>query len=442
MRSRRGIALVASLAVLAVVAMVGVGSYFLANVNLRIASNTRSHVIARYNAESGLDHALIIAAREFRNSNGVLPAEDQFSTFFSGVPQVLGAQVVGYERYSDTEATVQVRGFGPNGAEYVAEARFKGVATPSEVVTSNNPLFGVGFVTNGTVKFPGNSTLDLNIWAGDSIDFPGGKSQLGSGFWARSAGGDGATCQIGKTRCQTDYDPPNVTAPDFTALRAEIITRYRALLDPDDLVADMPDLSDLCTMRISGSTSRANLTSAIVCLEPGAQLTLIGKVSNVVVIGDVSTTVLLKADTAPLDAEGKGLGVTIVSGKVDLSDKNTTMQGENTIVAKADIEFNKGVLSVDDSARTLIATEGNVLLNGNGGRDIYASFWTGGTYRINGTQGDFVGTVVAASGSIAITGKGGVDHARLPDSQLNPFIPTVTTVVSYGDAGILVLSRR
>src|SRR5690606_3354992 len=118
MRSRRGIALVASLAVLAVVAMVGVGSYFLANVNLRIASNTRSHVIARYNAESGLDHALIIAAREFRNSNGVLPAEDQFTTFFSGVPQVLGAQVVGYERYSDTEATVQVRGFAPNGARY------------------------------------------------------------------------------------------------------------------------------------------------------------------------------------------------------------------------------------------------------------------------------------------------------------------------------------
>lgn len=448
MKSRRGIALLASLIILAVVAMVGVGAYFMSGMNLRIAGNTRSHVVARYNAETGVDTALVIAARAFRDNNGVFPTPTEFADMFpqnatGGGDLVFQLEPNGFKVFGDDEASVSVRGLGPNGARYVAEARFRGVGTPVEVNTTTNPLFGVGFVTNGGVEFPGNSTLDLNVWAGTSIKFPGGQSRLGKGYWARTAGPTGTECTIGKTRCETNAEHPNVTAPDFTAQRQEVIATYRELHDPSDDVPDAHDLSDICTERITSSnTSRANLTSAIVCLGPGVTLTLTGSVKNVVIIGDVSNTVRLLANTSSLSADGTGLGVTIVAGTVDLSDKNSTMSGENTIIAKSDITFNKGVTSVDENARTLISTEGDILLNGNGGRDIYATFWTGGTYRINGTQGDFVGSVVSASGTIAITGNGGVDHARLPDHLINPFVPTVTTSESFTDAGILVLSRR
>ncbi len=447
MRMNRGIALIASLVILAVVAMVGVGAFFMSNMDLKIAGNARSHVLARYNAESGLDTALVIAAREFRDSSGVLPTAAEFAAIFPSSADGTSAvqfELVpgGYRTFAADEASVSVRGFGPNGAQYVAEARFRGVGTPVDVTTTTNPLFGIGFVTNGGVEFPGNSTLDLNVWAGTAIKFPGGKSRLGSGFWARTAGPVGTQCDIGKTRCQTEAAYPNVTPPNFDAQRLQVIAKYRELTDPDDLVADRADLADVCTEFITSNTSRGNFSSKILCLAPGVSLTLTGNIKDVVVIGDASNTVKLSANTASLLADGTGLGATIVAGTVNLSDKNTTMAGENTVIAKADIEFNKGVTSVDTSARTLISTEGDVLLNGNGGRDIYATFWTGGTYRINGTQGDFIGSVVAASGTIAITGNGGVDHARLPEHLLNPFIPTVTTGRTFTDAGILVLSRR
>jgi hypothetical protein len=196
----------------------------------------------------------------------------------------------------------------------------------------------------------------------------------------------------------------------------------------------------LCDTTITGNQTLSNQTNRIICLASGAQLTLTGTVSNLVVIGDATNTVVLRANTVPGGSEG--MGVTLVSGTVDLTDQSTTMSGQNTIVARNNIDFRKGVLSADRTARTLLATEGDIRLNGNGGRDIFATFWAGGEFRINGTIGDFIGTVVAATSATAITGNGGVDHARLPDHLLNPFIPTIVTQQGFTDAGIQVLSRR
>jgi hypothetical protein len=48
-----------------VLAGLGAGAFFLTNMNLRIAENTRTAAIAQYNAHEGLDVALLILAKEF-----------------------------------------------------------------------------------------------------------------------------------------------------------------------------------------------------------------------------------------------------------------------------------------------------------------------------------------------------------------------------------------
>ena len=60
-----GIVLVTSLFVLVALVGLSVGAFFLTNMNLRIAENTRAATIAQYNAHEGLDVALLILGREF-----------------------------------------------------------------------------------------------------------------------------------------------------------------------------------------------------------------------------------------------------------------------------------------------------------------------------------------------------------------------------------------
>lgn len=429
MRTNHGIALITSLIVLFAVATLGVGATFLAQMNLRIAENTRSHVVARYHAETGLDTALVLLAREFRDQRGRFPTLTELQTLFPGTADY---QLASYQLFANNEATISIRGqVTARNAEHIAEARFRGVGTPTTLTTRQDPLFGVGFVSNGSITFPGNSTLDLNVWSGREISFTGGRSRLGPGFWARAAGE--GTCRIGGIRCQNDAEAPNVTSPNFTALREQVIAHHMALHAVDTLPA-------LCGTTITVNRTLRDQTNRIICLASGARLTLTGTVSNLVVLGDATNTVVLQADTVPGGSEG--MGVTIVSGTVDLDDKNTTMSGQNTVIAKHRIDFDKGVLSADNRARTLLATEGDIRLNGNGGRDIFATFWAGGEFRINGTIGDFIGTVVAATSATAITGNGGVDHARLPENIENPYIPIVVREEGFTDAGIRVLSRR
>lgn len=433
MRTNHGIALIASLIVLFVVATLGVGATFLAQMNLRIAENTRSQVMARYHAETGLDTALVILAREFRDRQGRFPTLTEFQALFPGTPDY---ELVSYQLFANDEATISIRGqVTARNAEHVAEARFRGVGTPATITREQDPRFGVGFVSNGTIFFPGNSTLDLNVWSGNEINFTGGKSSLGAGFWARTAGGH---CEIGRTPCTTGAEPPRITGPNFAALREQVIAHHMALRRAATPAA-------LCDTTITGNQTLSNQTNRIICLASGVRLILTGTVSNLVVIGDATNTVELQASTVPGGSEG--MGVTIVSGTVNLDagdqGQNTpTMSGQNTIVARNDIHFQKGVLSADRTARTLLATEGNIHLNGSGRRDIFATFWAGGQFRINGKIGDFIGTVVAATSAEAITGKGGVDRARLPQQLLNPFIPTIVTQQGFTDAGIRVLSRR
>ena len=450
MRRHEGIVIVTALLVLAFVAVLGLSAMALSDMNLRVAENTRTQTVARYRSETGLDTALVLLAREYKNKNGVLPTKAEFETLFSGNSDY---QLLTYTPTTPTDkVTVSVKGIGPSGAEYVTEARIEGVFTPAVVTSEMDPRYGDGFVTNGKVTFNGNSNLELNVWAGNDINFTGGRSSLAAGFWARSADNQ---CRIGQIRCQTGQAPPNVDKPDFdtmrTSIAADTLTKAGVTIgvskdDPNYAATVQSKLSAYCaspsSRTLSGTVTKNSTHDTVYCLAPNTKLTLTGDTSNTVIIGDDSTTVYLNADTGKKSGVLKEKGVIIASGTVDLTDSSHQMNGSNTIVAKKNIDLKKGILSTDNTVRTFIVTEGEVVLNGNGGRNINASFWTGKQWRINGTIGDFVGTVVTYEGGTGITGNGGVNLARLPDRIDNDYIPRITTTTALQDAGIRVLSRR
>src|SRR5690554_2391877 len=82
MKRQEGFALIASLLVLLVLAIMGLGSIFLTQINLRIAENSRTGAIARFNAEAGLDSAFVVLAGAFRESTSVPSDIDEFRTLF------------------------------------------------------------------------------------------------------------------------------------------------------------------------------------------------------------------------------------------------------------------------------------------------------------------------------------------------------------------------
>lgn len=65
MKDSRGVALIASLLIMAAIMALGAGSMFLAQMNLKITENTRSNAVAKYHAEAGLDTAVALLKRRY-----------------------------------------------------------------------------------------------------------------------------------------------------------------------------------------------------------------------------------------------------------------------------------------------------------------------------------------------------------------------------------------
>lgn len=120
MRSQKGIALIASLLIMASVMALGVGSLFLTDMNLKISENARSNALARYHAEAGLDTAFTLVA-DYYEKTKTFPA-----TFSLPVTAGQSYRLMAYERYADpARAMVRVEGFTDNNARFVAEAIFQ-----------------------------------------------------------------------------------------------------------------------------------------------------------------------------------------------------------------------------------------------------------------------------------------------------------------------------
>ena len=90
-----GFVLITSLLVLVLLAGFGAGAFFLTNMNLRIAENTRTSAIAHYNAHEGLDVALLILAKEYyERGDGTWPT---FEELVARTPPGAEYEFIGFE---------------------------------------------------------------------------------------------------------------------------------------------------------------------------------------------------------------------------------------------------------------------------------------------------------------------------------------------------------
>ena len=156
MKKQDGIALIATLLIMAAIMALGVGTLFLANMNLRIAENSRTHAVARYNAEAGLEAALVKLKKDYEAST-----PKQFPTTLtmpSSPDSAVTYQNAGYTPYTTaglrTQARVIIVGTGPNSARYQTEALL-GAAAP----TSSTPPSWTGLVSENVVDANGGPTL-------------------------------------------------------------------------------------------------------------------------------------------------------------------------------------------------------------------------------------------------------------------------------------------
>lgn len=158
MKKQDGIALIATLLIMAAILALGVGSLFLTGMNLKISENNRSHAVARYNAEAGIEAAILQISRDHAASTSspkqlpaalILPTPPD--THVTYKPIGSGST---YTHYSSggqrTTAQVVVVGTGPNNALYQSEVFIElGSGSKSSIPTPPPELL-YGFASEGT----------------------------------------------------------------------------------------------------------------------------------------------------------------------------------------------------------------------------------------------------------------------------------------------------
>jgi hypothetical protein len=450
MHTRQGFVLVTALLVAATLLMIGVGASFMSLEDQASIDGIRLSATARAQADAGLDAALSALNRDF----------DAWPTWYraeradSAVPTAEGLD------YTVTIATVD-GGAVTTAAPHVpvvvtsrsvvgtAEASVEMVVAPGATSLEDNPLFRLGVATNASVKLGGNSAVHVDLWAGDSVVATGGRSTMDPGL--RAIYHSGSTCDVGGMGA-TAADPclvgpsPNVPPFSFAAQRAAVLSGLGAA-DPPTCAFVPPARYLSCATYPAGTgssaTVTANLANTVVFLKPGSSVTFSGTLDNVVVVGDATTTATLSGANPAVGPRRAVNQTTVVAGRVnpnaDVSNVvpvGTTSVGSG-FFAKYDVTFGKAIYGTESRAETLIATEGSITLNGNGGRDIYASMWANGTLNVKGNTGDlFIYGSLLAQGQI--TANGGIDNLRSAAGGVkNPYIPKVTVAMTP-----TVISRR
>lgn len=167
MKDSRGIALIASLMIMAAIMALGVGSLFLAQMNLKIAENTRSSAVARYHAEAGIDTAVALLKRRYEVYKAFPPTFTLPVTAGQSYEMLAGTQ--GYRYDNPSQVRVRARGFTPNNASYVAEALIT-------TATTLNPAFTKGLTSQGNIRVTGGGSAEFinsGIHGNTGVSLPG-----------------------------------------------------------------------------------------------------------------------------------------------------------------------------------------------------------------------------------------------------------------------------
>lgn len=437
-----GFALITSLLVMVVLAVLGAGAYFLTNMNLRIAENGRTSAIATYNAHKGLDLALLALGQEYTSRadfswpslaelNARLPASTEYDVIGLDMDAAVDGVIGG--------GSVTVVGYGPNKARYETGARFEGQMSEFSRPGTGEPAFGIGWVTDSDMEISGKTTFSIPLWAGGSIDGSGNSVNVlpvAKFVWAAGE----CKLKLGKSPldCESGADAPEIPRFVFADQLAE-------------LQAERPTCD--VTITSSQSLNASSYKNKTVCLTDGVTLTVSGTAEGLYILGPETTTVRFNA-TAQGTAES--IGVKIAAGTFTTT-TGFTLNGMNTIFTMNSINFvnnstyTNGVREGSDHyVNTLLGTEGIVYVHKAEGK-LDAIIWANGHFCKHGAGGlDFVGSILTkglgpTSGNpctrgIYWNGGGGGTFTAVGNDD----IPTKDEdeAVDFSAAGILVVAKR
>lgn len=444
--SQGGFAVVSVLLLLVAIGALAVGAFFLTITNLRLAENSRAQATARYNAEKGLDIALMVIADRFVAEGGTLPPLNLDGGDAVGASDLSNYMIDSddYEitRYSvsGTVAEVQVTGFARRGSDDAAPARHPVAARFVGVFGASGGGGGPGFVTPESIEVSGQSVLLLNMHAGGRLRVTG--DATASPLFTYWSGSGQCRLQDDGVECQTDQDSPEVDAVDWDAQYAALNSKYCDGVNP-----------------VAGPFVNVTDPNEVVCLPDSGSFTITGgPLQNVTIVGGKDTVVTLDTgseftseqrdnDEGVEDPdewwESDAFALKMIAGDIRLT-ANNTLTDRNRIVAHGNVVLAQEVTALTDGqcldgddlrdceiVQTRIEAGNNVVFQGAGTRPIYAEIVANDKFcRIGSGGAVFVGSVIAGAGepngtqfgqnedcraNMAAIDISGRTNARLPD---------------------------
>lgn len=427
MKRQDGIALIASLLIMAAIMALGVGSLFLSTMNLRIAENSRAHALARYNAEAGLEAAMVQLKKDYKTS-GKFPAN--FTN--SALPTTMGIRyelaASGYTTYAaQTQARVVVLGTSSsetNSARYQTEAF---LSSTSVAGAPSAERYGRGLVAEGSLNINGRATYTDALLHGNKGFTVNGQGTFQTCLERNAFGecvrfqaiadpdipitaaqGENATCNFSSNLAVCSGGRPQKLVAKETVnvnyldRRGDVIGKALKLERYRD--ANMQNVRDETQTYLYAAPSPTDTEQA----KPSttSQIKISGALTSAPYTTSCAKTFnsgVSYNSTAEVAAAGFTSGnVICVSGGVTFPN-GTNLTGV-TVIADGPIQFN-GNSSVTLDKTTLISRTGAVNINSSGLTLKSTTVFSNGDLNLNGQQTVYEGdTTLASNGSINVNG--------------------------------------
>ncbi len=455
MKKQDGIALIATLLIMVAIMALGVGTMFLSTMNLKIAENSRTQAVAHYNAEAGMEAAIVRLKKDYEAATPKqFPAAGAFVLPTSPDASTVTYQSVSYTPYttagSRTQARVVIVGTGPNNARYQTEALF---ASTSNVNTDPNTppdpnSFPRGLVSEGRVtakgdhelinaRIHGNRGFDLNgngkgytqctganldvctELSGTSIPISAGRKEIGDTYnYYCDAKGD--LCDS-ETRVKSAYlkDKVNIGAPPYVA-RRNLIFKTTSLLPATE------SSPQSCTRTVTALPTTYTAGETI-CVSGNVNITNDRIYSNVNII--IKGTLTIAANVNLYNTNILSTGAMMIEGNATMNTSrlfsdtdvvvngNVPYTGSSTIAAGRDMTL-KGNIEHTDTSSTDIGmglmsgrnfrAEGN--MKGAGSKSqrlVNVAVWAGGTADVSGASAIRGG--ISSVGNLSVNGASDID---------------------------------
>lgn len=459
---------------MAAIMALGAGSLFLTTMNLRVAENSRTHAVARNNAEAGMEVATIKLRQEYAAATPrQFPASLTLPTS-SGVTYQLSSYTPYTSSGQRNQARVIIVGTGPNNARYQTEALFGAASSSSS--SSAAPNFPRGLISEGVVTAQGDHELyNAKIHGNKGFDLNGN----GKGYYrctgtpevcanTGDATGDfisagiktigdvwNHTCRAKKSLCAG-----NPAQPKSTYLKEKVtigtppyVARRNAVFGTTSLTTTTETSPAVCnTSNTVSSLGNSYSAGSTVCVNGNVNITNDRTYSNVRII--VKGTVTLRANVTLNNTNILSTGALLIEGNANMntsrlySDTDVTVNGNvpytgaSTIAAGRDMTLKGNIEHTvsNDIGMGLMAfrnftATGNMKGSGSGSaKFVNVIVWAGGTASVSGASQIRGG--ISAVGNLNVNGASDIDgRGTLTNTDLS-----MTTNATVLEA--TALSRR